>query len=134
MNSYRSITRDGKKYLEVCRSSELVEHKGKKIEFPEDHDMQVALFRIKGKLYCISNICPHEHTEKMYQAVIDDGKLVCPYHAWTFYLESGQNINPNQGIKGLKTYEIFEEHGKVYIEKPKADVPLWRKIDYKIDY
>ena len=118
---------EGKEFAQVCFSNEVHEGKGLKIAFPEDADMQVAIFRVEGNLYCVSNICPHEHTEKMYQGIIDDKKLVCPYHAWTYSLETGKNINLKRGIKSLKKYNIFEKDGKVYIEKPELEIPLWRK-------
>jgi nitrite reductase/ring-hydroxylating ferredoxin subunit len=118
---------DSKTYVNVCRSDEVFERKGMKISFREDTDMQVAIFRIDGKLYCVSNICPHEHTEKMHQGYIEGMNLICPYHAWTYSIETGKNVDLKRGIKSLEKYDIFEEDGFVFIEKPVLEIPLWRK-------
>ncbi len=115
------------KYIAVCKSSELYEGKGKKIQFPEDDDFQVAIFRIDGQLYCLDNICPHRHADRIYEGFVKNGTVTCPLHGWSYSLDSGQNINQLQGIKSLSKYEIFEKNGTIYIEKPVFSLPRWRQ-------
>ena len=150
-----NIEIENKKLIPVCNSNELYNKKGKLIKFDEDDDMQVAVFRISEKLYCVSNICPHRHAEEIYnglltcevnkleqQNVINELNLeedslietkledvvTCPLHGWSYYLESGYNTNPKQGIKRIKTYMIIEQNGVIYIEKPELDIPKWRQV------
>lgn len=118
---------DGVKYIEVCNSNDILENKGFKIQFPEDDDFQLAIFRINKELICLDNICPHRHADKIYDGVIKDYTVTCPLHGWTFSLCTGENVNQRQGIKGLKKYLCFELNGKVYIEDPQFEIPKWRR-------
>ena len=117
------------KYVEVCKSSDLYEGKGRRIKFPEDEDFQVAIFRVKGQLYCLDNICPHRHADSICDGIIKDGIVTCPLHGWSYSLETGQNVNQLQGIKSLKSHKIFEKDGMILIEKPIFTIPKWRRQD-----
>ena len=63
-NSEQIIEINGKDFQFICYSQEIKEGKGKRITFKDDIDTQFAVFRINGKLYCVSNICPHRHATK----------------------------------------------------------------------
>ncbi|MEQ9459488.1 MAG: Rieske (2Fe-2S) protein [Phycisphaeraceae bacterium] len=58
-------------------------------------DTPVCVFRVEGKLIAIENTCPHAGLP------LDQGErnglvLTCPYHAYTFNLRNGANIDdPN---------------------------------------
>lgn len=140
-------------FIKVCNSNELIPKKGKLIKFDEDDDMQIAIFRINENLYAVSNICPHRHAEEIYNGLLscqtdenqinnklEDSEIqkestqktekdvvTCPLHGWSYFLDTGYNTNPKQGIKRITTYQIFEKNGEIYIEKPKLDIPKWRK-------
>lgn len=114
-------------YIFLCSSDKIYEGKGYQFLFDDDHDKQLAVFRRQGKLYCLSNICPHRHQDKIYDGIIDDMKVSCPEHGWTYSLETGQNINPLQGLRSLKKFDIIEKGGKIYIEYPQFEIPKWRE-------
>ena len=124
---YKKILIDEKDYFIISRSEDVFEGKGRQIFLGDDPDMQVAVFRVKGNLYCVSNICPHRHQDQIHEGIIDDLNIVCPVHYWTYNLENGQNIDQHQGIKSLNSYKIFEKDGLVYLEDPKIEPPAWRK-------
>ncbi|MCX6146918.1 MAG: Rieske 2Fe-2S domain-containing protein [Candidatus Kapabacteria bacterium] len=126
---YKSKIINGKEYFAICKNNELLEGKGIKIQFDEDDDMQVAIFRINGELYCLSNICPHRHAEEIYNGIIKDGNVTCPLHGWTYNLKSGANVNLKQGLKSLQKFEIFELNKTIYIEKPPLIIPKWRQSE-----
>ena len=128
-HNFETIIKDDKHFLNVIESKNLFESKGINIAFDEDSDMQLAVFRIKGQLYCFSNICPHRHAEEIFNGIVQDMQITCPMHGWTYFIESGKNINPKQGLKCLKKYEIFETDGKVYVEKPALEIPKWRDLE-----
>lgn len=119
-----------REYLKVCPSDEVFERKGTRIQYDEDEDMQVAIFRISGKLYCLWNICPHRHKDQIYNGIIKDLKVICPEHGWTYSLETGENVNKRQGMRGLDKFDVFEEDGWVYIEKPNISIPKWRQDNF----
>ncbi len=125
---YPTCEINGKTFCDVMASKDLFENKGKKVCFEEDNDWELAVFRIDGKLYCVTNICPHRHQPEIYNGLLTGTELMCPLHGWTYSLESGQNVNTQQGIKSLKQFEIFEKDGRIFVEKPNRDsTPLWRK-------
>lgn len=112
----------------ICRSDAIYEGKGIKIQFPDDIDMQVAVFRLKGTLYAIHNICPHRHADRMHEGIIRGHHVTCPLHGWTYDVHNGQNTNQNQGKKGLKSYSVLEEDSWVWLEKPQYEIiPKWRR-------
>ncbi len=127
LNKFEIIEMNGKKYVKICRSSDIFDKKGKRFQIEDDYDKQVAIFRVEGKLYCFHNICPHRHQDQIHNAIIKDNTITCPLHGWTYYLETGANTNPKQGLKKLDTFEIFELDGFVYIEYPKFKIPKWRR-------
>jgi nitrite reductase/ring-hydroxylating ferredoxin subunit len=123
---YPRVNIDGRDYLLICKSTDIYEKKGRRFEFGEEIEKQVAVFRYSGKLYALSNICPHRHQDQIYNGIIRDSMVTCPVHGWTYFLESGKNINQNQGIKNLEKYEIFEKDGSVFLEIPEFESPRWK--------
>lgn len=130
-NTIQEVIKDGKNFVCICDSGKLKEGKGLRFAFEEDVDLQVAVFRINGNLYCVSNICPHRHATRIFEGIVKDLKVTCPLHGWTYSLETGENVDKTQGIKNLIKYDIFENDGKVFIEKPILQIPKWRE-DFKI--
>lgn len=125
--SYPEVEIDGKIFAEVCGSKDIFEGKGKKIQFSEDDDLQVAVIRLDGKLHCLDNICPHRHAPRIFEGIIKKGNVMCPLHGWTYDIESGENINKHQGLKGLRKWGVFEKNGRVFVEKPELTIPKWRR-------
>lgn len=119
---------NGKEYLRICQSKELLNRKGMKIEFDDSDEVyQVAIFRINGKLFCVQNHCPHQHAPEIFNGVLDDCVVTCPMHGWSYNLEDGINTNPRQGLRSLQTFEIIELNENIYIEKPNIPIPKWRR-------
>jgi len=126
---YESIRFGERLFLKICKSDEIYEGKGKRFFFGDDNDMQLAVYRVGGKLYCLNNICPHRHQDQMHNGIISDLKVMCPAHGWTYSLEDGQNVIKKQGVKSLDSFEIFESDGYVFVEKPVFKIPKWRNSD-----
>ena len=89
---------DGFEY--VCKYSDLKENTGQRFLID---DVEVAVFKVKGEIYALNNICPHQHTPLIYDGFIEDMKVVCPAHGWEFNLIDGKMP---EGSKGLDSYEI----------------------------
>ncbi|MBI5325787.1 MAG: Rieske 2Fe-2S domain-containing protein [Ignavibacteriae bacterium] len=121
------LTKNDKEYIFLCNAKNIYDGKGYQFIFDDDMDKQLAVFRRDGNLYCLSNICPHRHQDKIYDGIIQDLKVSCPEHGWTYELETGKNINHLQGLRSLKKYEIIEKEGKIYIEFPEFEIPKWRE-------
>lgn len=123
----------GKEFRRICRESDLIEKKGIKVEFEDDTDMQVAVIKYEGRIYCLDNICPHKHAAEIYNGIVTDGTVTCPLHGWNYNLADGSNTNRKQGIKSLGCYDVRVIDGWVYIEKPPLIIPKWRQTQNIFD-
>jgi NAD(P)H-dependent nitrite reductase small subunit len=81
----------------ACLISDIPPDKGKLIIREED---QIALFRLNGTVYAISNICPHEMSPLLASGAIDRDALTvtCPLHGWIFSIQTGEQIGASGGI------------------------------------
>jgi 3-phenylpropionate/trans-cinnamate dioxygenase ferredoxin component len=52
-------------------------------------DIDIAIFKVEGKIYAMKNICPHQHFSHLQEGEIIDGAVSCPMHGWTFDLATG---------------------------------------------
>ena len=120
-----SFEKNGKTFTYICESEAIEEGKSKKVAFDDDFSREYAVFRIKKKLYCVSNTCPHKHENKMYKGFINGTKVTCPMHGWNFSLITGENLDRNQQRKSLDIFDVIEENGKIYLEKTEAEMPKW---------
>jgi len=50
--------------------------------------LTVCLAKLNGKLSALDNECPH-HGGPLGEGTIEDGKVVCPWHAYAFDLTTG---------------------------------------------
>lgn len=97
-----------KEYSFVCIEEDLKESEGQRFYV---NDTDVAMFKVEGRIYAVSNICPHQQASKIYKGFIENRCVVCPLHGWTFSLETGKLHN---GSRGLDSYPIKIIDGKVY--------------------
>lgn len=127
LNQPKTINIGGESFVEVCRVDDIIDKKGRRIQFIGDDDFQLALFKIDGIYYCVDNICPHRHADRIHEGIIKDLTVMCPLHGWTYSLDTGQNVDIRQGIKNLKTYKVEIIENMIYIEKPSFQIPIWRR-------
>ena len=97
-------------FKKVCNLSELKEKIGKQI-FADD--VEIALFKVEGEVYALSNICPHQQTHLIYEGLIEDCKVICPVHGWEFELKTG---NLAQNRRGLQSYEVKIIDNEVFVK------------------
>jgi nitrite reductase/ring-hydroxylating ferredoxin subunit len=65
----------------------------------------VAVFRSNGKVYALANRCVHKGASICDGDLGDNGRVVrCPWHNWTFDLETGQNCL--DATERLRTYQV----------------------------
>ncbi len=61
-----------------------------------DYDGEsVALFNVEGEIFAVSNQCPHAGG-RLVEGFIEEGRVVCPWHAWSFPLSPKDP--PNDGL------------------------------------
>lgn len=105
-----------KKFYRICKVNELREDEGRRFIVPAsdnpDDEVEIAVFKVEGNIYALSNICPHQHTALIYDGFIEDGCVVCPAHGWKFELKTG---NQPTGRKGLDVYPVKIEKGEILV-------------------
>jgi len=73
----------------------------------------ICIVNVWGKLNAMDNECLHQGGS-LGQGMVEDGKIVCPWHAWKWEPNTGVAVDhPDQK---LKTYPIKVENGEVFID------------------
>ena len=101
-------------FVSVAKLSELEEGKGKKVTVSEG--LEVALFKIGGKVYAVQESCPHQG------GPLSDGGteglvVMCPWHGMTYNLSTGK-ATPDAWDQSfsVKTFNVVVEGDDVKVE------------------
>ena len=91
-----------------------------KRELPKAGD--VKEFSAGGRAFCLANLdgvialwimkCPH-HGGPLGEGMIEDGKVVCPWHAWTFDPVTGASSEANEKVA---VYPVSTKGDEVFLE------------------
>lgn len=96
---------------DVCRSEQLVEGRGRP---GRAGDRYIAVFRVADRLFALDNQCVHVGSPIDGGPVLD-GKVLCPWHGWTYELETGDLVTALGNQPGLSSYRAWEEGGMVKV-------------------
>lgn len=113
-------------YIKICKASDIPNNRrGKKFTIDEDTD--IAVFKVEGKIYAVSNICPHNHSEVMFDGYVDENLyLACPIHGWAFSLETGEVPAGCTGLSAkLQVFPTKIEDDDLYIEFKKKKLKFF---------
>jgi nitrite reductase/ring-hydroxylating ferredoxin subunit len=103
-----------KDYLKICHSSEISEGRGSK--FILDEETEIALFKVDGKIYCVDNVCSHNHIPIIFQGYLDGMYVSCPVHGFKFHLETGKQ--PGDSGCSIRTFDVIIEDDNIFVKKP----------------
>ncbi len=103
-------------FVKICILSDLKEEVGR--QFFVD-DIEIALFKVSGEVFALSNICTHQKTHLMHEGFIEKGMVGCPVHGWMFDLKTG---NLAGGRRGLTSYETLIIDDNVYVKVFKKEL------------
>lgn len=85
------------------------------------YDTKLVLFRDEhNKAVCLINKCLHRHSELAGGTVVG-GKLMCPYHGWTYNSEGVVTAVPSEGPEMLpgkrcqKSFATVERDGVIWV-------------------
>ncbi|HQE83156.1 MAG TPA: Rieske 2Fe-2S domain-containing protein [Candidatus Hydrogenedentes bacterium] len=98
-------------WIRVCSLAELPP--GAQKSFDCGVGEPVALFHIEGRVYALSDVCPHQGG-RLSQGYVQEGAVYCPWHEWRFALEPS-DAPPNDLINH---YPVKIKHDAVYIAAP----------------
>ncbi len=103
-------------FEKICTVNSIKEREGKRFIID---DVEVAVFKVDGEVYALSNICPHQHTNVIYDGYIEDGCVVCPVHGWMFNLKTGKMPSCNAGLDSYAV-KIIDEY--IYVKVIKKEL------------
>ena len=89
-------------------------------------DTMVAVFRENGRYFAINDFCPHMGSS-LSEGHVEDGTVMCPWHAWRFRLSDGIWMDNSKSEIRTATYDIRLHDGKIQVcvpppeTQPKAD-------------
>ena len=91
----------------LCTIEELPAGKSRQFVVSNDKGakkIQIAVFNLDGKYYCISNKCQHQGGP-LSKGILDEKKKVvtCPWHGWKYSIIDGKA--PHEGGDSVDSYE-----------------------------
>ena len=101
-------------WLPVARLEDLAPESATRVYYGAQ---QVALFRVNGTVYALSNRCPHARGPLCEGTLVanGDGPAVrCPWHEAFFSLETGR-VLAGPAPRAVETFRVRVEDGTVYI-------------------
>jgi nitrite reductase/ring-hydroxylating ferredoxin subunit len=89
---------------------------------------EIAVFNVGGEYRALANYCTHQGgpvcegpvngtigVDEEWNMIFEqeDELIICPWHGWSFEMETGRHIAKSNYT--LPTYEVVEKEGDIYI-------------------
>ncbi|SRR5882672_7487440 len=97
--------------IKIAAKSDLPARDKVKEIFANGRFMCVA--NVNGEIYVMDNVCPH-WGGPLGQGAIQNGKLVCPWHGWTFDPKTGET--PRKANTRVSVHKVLIEGEDVFVE------------------
>jgi|SRR3954468_24674763 nitrite reductase/ring-hydroxylating ferredoxin subunit/multimeric flavodoxin WrbA len=83
--------------------------------------IQIAVFNVDGKYYCVSNKCQHQGGP-LSKGILDEKKKVvtCPWHGWKYSIINGKA--PHEGGDSVDSFETKVIEDKLYVNSIPTNV------------
>jgi len=98
-------------FTRVCKAETLAEG-GMRLVIADNH-LIVLAWPDDGDIVAFQGVCPHSGMP-LNEAEFDGTVLTCPSHFWTWDLNSGAPLEPQESA--LAAYPVKVEDGVVYID------------------
>jgi len=72
----------------------------------------IGVFNVAGEFFALRNRCPHQGGP-LCEGWVEDKAVTCPWHSWTFDLESGKM--PLDDTSVLDVFDVRVEDGEVMV-------------------
>lgn len=87
-------------------------------KFVDIDGIEIAVLNLDGAFYSVRNFCPHMEGPlargTIYRDENDNPRVECPFHGWTFDLETGEaTFNSRQTVR---TFEVTVVDGDIYVD------------------
>ena len=107
------LSSPAREFFFACQISE-IPASGRRGKVVSMEGTEVALFNFDGKIFAISNICPHEMSPLLASGIVDlEARTVaCPLHGWTFEIVTGKMVGASGGVP---VYDVRVESDEVWL-------------------
>ncbi len=79
----------------------------------EVNGVAVAMCNLDGEFHALGHWCPHQDGP-LGEGWLEDGCLICPWHAWSFEVKTGQHpLIPGVGVP---KFTVRVEGDNVFVE------------------
>lgn len=99
-------------FVNVGPAVEFREGRGRRVRV---EGVDVAVFRVDGRLFAIADGCPHMGAS-LADGVVVRGRVVCHWHGWTFDLRTGQGDERPWACAAV--YEVRVDDGQLWLKPP----------------
>jgi nitrite reductase (NADH) small subunit len=82
---------------------------------PDGRGVPICLANIGGTLSAIGNICPHR-LGPLGGGWVEDGKVLCPWHAWAFDVTTGEAAPPEEAKVSVYPLRVVGDDVLVLLE------------------
>lgn len=73
----------------------------------------LLLLQQDGERYLVESFCPHRE-QPLNDAAIDNGRIICPHHAYCFELQSGRLLEATEEpCRDLRTFDLVYRDNEV---------------------
>ena len=96
-------------YVMVCNVNDIEEDRAKMFCIGKE---RIAIFKTKGKLFAVNNVCKHQNGP-LGEGKVIDGCITCPWHGYQYLPNNGQSPPPFK--EKVSTYDLKIELGKVWL-------------------
>jgi nitrite reductase (NADH) small subunit len=95
-------------FLRICPASE-VPAEGEVTEFAVE-GRPICVARVNGAIAVLNGVCPHEGGP-LGEGIVEDGRIVCPWHAYAFDPRSG--VSDQDPVVKVQVFESKIENGEL---------------------
>ncbi|MEK7115929.1 MAG: Rieske 2Fe-2S domain-containing protein [Patescibacteria group bacterium] len=93
--------------VEVGRVEEWADGQAREVKV---HKKPMTVVRLGDRFFAVNSICPHMGGP-LSCGTVTEGRLHCPWHGWSFDVETGQSPNGHH----LDCYRVAVENGVVKV-------------------
>ena len=97
-------------WVKICAASEApAAGQAKEVDA---QGVAVCLANVDGALAAVDNVCPHR-AGPLAEGWIEEGKIVCPWHAWGFDLKTGACAEEHSHVR---VYPLREDGADLLVD------------------
>ena len=98
-------------FIKVATTDELADQQAKLVEL---EGQKIALFRVDGSLYALSDACTHRGGP-LSEGELEGAEVTCPWHGAKFDIRTGAVVGP-PAPQAVKSYPVRVTGADVEIE------------------